>query len=154
VFSSQKSIYSFFVQAVPNILGLLINFVSSNEEEWKGYFYMIILVAINLLKTVLTSQYFYQLMIVGLRIRSALTPALFKKALILGPTSRKNLTGKSKINYKTLESYNATEVTSRLEHFSVTEFVFLRPQRSQEDIYPYHFKIGRPSPHNKSSKRL
>jgi hypothetical protein len=34
-----------------------------------------------------------------------------------------------------------TEVTARLEHFSVTEFVFLRPQRSQEDM-PYHFTKG------------
>ena len=56
---------------------------------------MILLVALNLIKTILQSQYFYGLGLIGLRIRSALTSALFQKALILGPTARKELTSKS-----------------------------------------------------------
>ena len=59
---------------------------------WKGYFYMILLVVLNLIKTIMNSQYFYGLGLIGLRIRSALTSALFKKALILGPSARKELT--------------------------------------------------------------
>ena len=79
-------------QATPNVLGMLINFVSSGEEMWKGYFYMTLLVVLNLIKTIMNSQYFYGLGLIGLRIRSALTSALFKKALILGPSARKELT--------------------------------------------------------------
>ena len=69
-------------QATPNVLGMLINFVTSGEEMWKGYFYMVLLVVLNLIKTIMNSQYFYGLGLIGLRIRSALTSALFKKALI------------------------------------------------------------------------
>ena len=79
-------------QATPNVLGMLINFVTSGEEMWKGYFYMILLVVLNMIKTIMNSQYFYGLGLIGLRIRSALTSALFKKALILGPSARKELT--------------------------------------------------------------
>ena len=79
-------------QATPNVLGMLINFVTSGEELGKGYFYMTLLVVLNLIKTIMNSQYFYGLGLIGLRIRSALTSALFKKALILGPSARKELT--------------------------------------------------------------
>ena len=61
---------------------------------WKGFFYMLILVVINLLKTLLTSQHIYQLAIMGLRIRSALTSSLFKKALTLNPKARQEQTSK------------------------------------------------------------
>ena len=63
---------------------------------WKGYFYMIVLVLINLLKTLLTSQHIYQLATMGLRIRSALTNSLFKKSLTLNSKARQERTGNFK----------------------------------------------------------
>ena len=81
------------MQVVPSILGMLISFVSSDEETWKGYFYAALLVGVNLLNTILNSQYFYKMGLVGLQIRSALTSALYRKALLLGPAARKDLTG-------------------------------------------------------------
>ena len=54
---------------------------------------MTLLVGVNLLNSILNSQYFYKLGLVGLRMRSALTSALYRKALLLGPASRKDLTG-------------------------------------------------------------
>ena len=81
------------LQVVPSVLGYLINFVTSDEEVWKGYFYMALLVLVNIVETILNSQYQYKMALVGLRMRSALTSALYRKALLLGPASRKNLTG-------------------------------------------------------------
>ena len=83
----------FILQVVPSILGMLISFVSSDEEMWKGYFYAALLVGVNLVNTLLNSQYFYKLGLVGLRMRSALTSALYRKTLLLGPASRKYLSG-------------------------------------------------------------
>ena len=54
---------------------------------------MVLLVGVNLVNTILNSQYFYKLGLVGLRMRSALTSALYRKALLLGPASRQDLTG-------------------------------------------------------------
>ena len=38
-------------QISPKALDLLIGFVSSDEEEWKGYMYMVFLVGINFSRT-------------------------------------------------------------------------------------------------------
>ena len=81
------------MQVVPSILGMLISFVSSDEEMWKGYFYVALLVGVNLINSILNSQYFYKLGLVGLRMRSVLTSAIYRKALLLGPAARKDLTG-------------------------------------------------------------
>ena len=55
-----------------------------------------LLVIINLIKTIVNSQYFYQFALIGLRIRSALTSALFRKAFDVGPKGRKDITGQKK----------------------------------------------------------
>ena len=60
---------------------------------WKGYFYMIILVFVNLLKTITVSNYFYKAMTVGLRIRTAVTSAIYQKSLKLSNQEKKNLSG-------------------------------------------------------------
>ena len=75
-------------------MGLLISFASSDEEMWKGYLYMAILVLLNALKTLLMSQNIYQLSKLGLRIRTALTSALYKKALSLNPKARQEQSGR------------------------------------------------------------
>ena len=75
-------------------MGFLISFASSDEEMWKGYLYMAVLVLLNILKTLLTSQNIYQLAKLGLRIRTALTSSLYKKALSLNPKARQEQTGK------------------------------------------------------------
>ena len=48
------------LQVVPSILGLLINFVTSDEQMWKGYLYTGLLVGVNVVNTLLKSQYFYK----------------------------------------------------------------------------------------------
>jgi hypothetical protein len=60
------------------ILNYLINFISSDEEEWKGYLYLSLLVGINLLISILNSNYFKDQELLGLQMRSALTSALFR----------------------------------------------------------------------------
>ena len=76
-------------QISPQALNLLIGFISSGEEIWKGYVYMLYLVGINLVITILTSQYFLEQMLIGLRIRAAITSALLRKSLGLSSKSRK-----------------------------------------------------------------
>ena len=61
---------------------------------WKGYLYMAVLVLLNILKTLLTSQNIYQLAKLGLRIRTALTSSLYKKALSLNPKARQEQSGR------------------------------------------------------------
>ena len=82
-----------YMQVSPNILSLLIEFISNGEEMWKGYLYAILLVGANLLRTLFNSQYFITMQIMGLRLKSALSCFVFKKSMKLSPGARKLRTG-------------------------------------------------------------
>ena len=82
-----------FMQVSPNILSLLIDFISNGEEVWKGYLYAFLLVGANLLRTIFNSQYFITMQIMGLRLKSALSCFVFQKSMKLSPGARKLRTG-------------------------------------------------------------
>ena len=74
-------------------MGLLISFVSSNEEAWKGYLYMILLVVVNLILTVLSTNYSYLISLISMRLDSSLKAAIYDKSLKLSSSSRKDISG-------------------------------------------------------------
>ena len=69
-----------FQQASPQALNLLIGFISSGEEQWKGYLYMMFLVSVNMIVIILNSQYFLQQLMIALKMKSSLTSAIFRKS--------------------------------------------------------------------------
>ena len=89
--------YSVLQFASPQIVNLLIDFVESDEPNWKGYFYTVLIVCTTFVCTVLNSQCFYQEYLVGLRVRTALTSAIYRKSVKLSNTGRKEMTGKNTI---------------------------------------------------------
>lgn len=88
--------------------------MSSDEEEWKGYLYMFLLVGVNFLVTILNSQYFKDQQLIGLRMRSALTSALFRKSLNLSSKSRKELSVGETVNLMSIDSQRIMDVISSL----------------------------------------
>ena len=52
-----------------------------------------LLVEVSFVNTLIKSQYFYKIRLIGLGMRSVLTSSLYRKALLLGPTLRKDFTG-------------------------------------------------------------
>lgn len=99
----------------PQILRLLINFVTPEEEIlelgdnstspnpsfletefkepiWKGIFYAILLFVVASIQTLFLAQYFQRMFLVGLRIRTALVGAIYKKALVLSNKAKKDST--------------------------------------------------------------
>ena len=101
-------------QISPQALNLLIGFVSSGEELWKGYVYMIYLVGVNLVITILTSQYFLEQMTIGLRIRAAITSALFRKSLKLSSKSRKERSVGETVNLMQIDSQRLMDIIQNL----------------------------------------
>ncbi len=87
----------------PKILGLLIQFVSSSHTEdagnvsnaenseplWVGIFYAMSLFIVALLKTILSGQFNQRLSVVALRIRTAIIGVIYRKALVLSNTAKK-----------------------------------------------------------------
>ena len=101
-------------QISPQALNLLIGFISSGEEIWKGYVYMLYLVGINLVITILTSQYFLEQMLIGLRIRAAITSALLRKSLGLSSKSRKERSVGETVNLMQIDSQRLMDVIQNL----------------------------------------
>ena len=79
--------------ASPQIVNLLIDFVSSDQPDWKGYFYTVLICAATFTVTVLNSQAFYAEYLVGLRVRTAMISSIYRKSLKLSNTARKEMTG-------------------------------------------------------------
>ena len=95
--------YSVLQFASPQIVNLLINFVQSDEPQWKGYFYTVLICLVTLVNTILNSQTFYQEYQVGLRVKTALISAIYRKSVRLSNTGRSLL--RSKIpNYRCLDT--------------------------------------------------
>ena len=101
-------------QLTPQALNLLIGFISSDEQEWKGYLYMILLVALKMIVIILNSQYFLQQLIIGLRMRSALTSAIFSKSFKLTSKSRKERSLGESVNLMQIDSQRLMDVIQNL----------------------------------------
>ncbi|XP_008553086.1 multidrug resistance-associated protein 1 isoform X1 [Microplitis demolitor] len=88
----------------PLVLGLLINFVSGKEEMWKGYFYSVLLLLTAISQTLVLSQYFNRMFIVGMRMRTALVAAIYRKALRMSNAARKESTVGEIVNLMSVDA--------------------------------------------------
>ncbi|XP_072401345.1 multidrug resistance-associated protein 1 isoform X11 [Diabrotica undecimpunctata] len=76
----------------PQILGFLISYTRFNQEMWKGYFYAILLFITATIQTLFLAQYFNRMFVVGMRIRTVLVSTIYRKALKISNSARKEST--------------------------------------------------------------
>ncbi|XP_075152488.1 multidrug-Resistance like Protein 1 isoform X4 [Haematobia irritans] len=107
--------------AQPQVLRLIIGFVEdyADEEqdrqpEWKGIFYAVVLFILAALQTVILGQYFHRMFIVGLRIRTALINAIYRKALVLSNATRKESTVGEIVNLMAVDAQRFMDLTTYL----------------------------------------
>ncbi|KAI7815048.1 ABC subfamily C member [Rhyzopertha dominica] len=98
----------------PQILKLLIVFVENRESQWKGYLYAIALFVTALIQTLVLSQYFNRMFIVGMRIRTALVSAIYRKALRMSNSARKESTVGEIVNLMSVDAQKFTDLTAYL----------------------------------------
>nr|CAI5844705.1 unnamed protein product [Callosobruchus analis] len=98
----------------PQILGLLILFVQEKQETWKGYFYSILLLATAMLQTLLLSQYFNRMFIIGMRIRTALISTIYRKSLRISNAARKESTVGEIVNLMAVDAQKFMDLTAYL----------------------------------------
>ncbi len=88
-----KAAHDIVVFIPPLLLELIIEFVESGASSsslWKGVFFCIMLLLITSTQTLLLNQYFYKMYLVGMRMRSALTAAIYKKSLVISSYAKSN----------------------------------------------------------------
>lgn len=105
----------------PQILRLLINFIQSKtdknlepEPQWKGILYAILLFIVASTQTLILGQYFHRMFIVGLRIRTALINAIYRKALVISNSARKESTVGEIVNLMAVDAQRFMDLTTYL----------------------------------------
>nr|XP_008197328.1 PREDICTED: multidrug resistance-associated protein 1 isoform X6 [Tribolium castaneum] len=96
----------------PHILNLLIQFVKNNEEQWKGFLYAGALFVTATIQTIVLSQYFNRMFVVGMRIRTALVSAIYKKALRVSNKARKESTVGEIVNLMSVDAQKFIDLTA------------------------------------------
>ncbi|XP_043784901.1 multidrug resistance-associated protein 1 [Apis laboriosa] len=96
----------------PQILQLLIDFIKGREPLWKGYFYAVLLLITAIFQTLVLSQYFHRMFLVGLRIRTALIAAIYRKALRMSNAARKESTVGEIVNLMSVDAQRFMDLTA------------------------------------------
>lgn len=104
--------------AQPQVLSLIISFVEDQDKnkqpEWKGIMYSVLLFVLAAAQTFILGQYFHRMFIVGLRIRTALINAIYRKALRISNSTKKESTVGEIVNLMAVDAQRFMELTTYL----------------------------------------
>ncbi|XP_076374474.1 multidrug-Resistance like Protein 1 isoform X2 [Megalopta genalis] len=107
-----KAVQDVMTFVSPQILKLLIRFIEERESMWKGYLLAVLLLVTATFQTLILSQYFHRMFLVGLRIRTALTAAIYRKALRMSNTARKESTLGEIVNLMSVDAQRFMDLTA------------------------------------------
>ncbi|XP_064151703.1 multidrug resistance-associated protein 1 isoform X3 [Loxodonta africana] len=84
---------------------LLINFVNDKKApDWQGYFYTALLFISACLQTLVLHQYFHICFVSGMRIKTAVIGAVYRKALVITNSARKSSTVGEIVNLMSVDA--------------------------------------------------
>uniref|UniRef100_A0A1B6D6I6 ABC-type glutathione-S-conjugate transporter n=3 Tax=Clastoptera arizonana TaxID=38151 RepID=A0A1B6D6I6_9HEMI len=101
-----------FIQ--PQVLSLLIAYMSSNEYEWQGYLYVALLFIVAEMQTFFNTHYIMTMSEVGLRVRTALISAIYRKAMLMSNSAHKESTVGEIVNLMAVDAQRFIELTAYL----------------------------------------
>ncbi|XP_021950748.1 multidrug resistance-associated protein 1 [Folsomia candida] len=98
----------------PEIMKLLVAHVAPNstEDSWKGYLYAGVLFATSILQTIFSIQHLKRTMIIGMRTRTVLSSAVYRKALVVSNAAKKDSTVGEIVNLMSVDTQRLMDLTS------------------------------------------
>ncbi|XP_029326361.1 multidrug resistance-associated protein 1 isoform X2 [Mus caroli] len=100
-----KALHDLMMFAGPKILELIINFVNDREApDWQGYLYTALLFVSACLQTLALHQYFHICFVSGMRIKTAVVGAVYRKALLITNAARKSSTVGEIVNLMSVDA--------------------------------------------------
>ncbi|XP_076020047.1 multidrug resistance-associated protein 1-like [Genypterus blacodes] len=82
-----------FMFAVPQVLSLLLGFISDNGvPEWQGFLFAALLFLLSCLQSLLNHQYMYLCFTVGMRVKTAVMGLIYRKCLLMSSSARREVT--------------------------------------------------------------
>ncbi|XP_053385666.1 multidrug resistance-associated protein 1-like [Mercenaria mercenaria] len=110
-----KLIYDVLVFVNPFLLQLLIDFaVDSSKPVWKGYVYSVAFFAVISVQSFSFHFLMHQTMTIGIRMRSALISAVFKKSLKMNNQARTESTVGEVVNMMSVDAEHIKEISGYL----------------------------------------
>ncbi|XP_071454824.1 multidrug resistance-associated protein 1 isoform X2 [Hetaerina americana] len=98
----------------PQLLRALIEFVQGEESMWKGYLFAALMFLTSIIQTVVLAQYFHRMFLVGMRIRTALIAAIYRKALVMSNAARRESTVGEIVNLMSVDAQRFMDLTTYL----------------------------------------
>ncbi|XP_060758138.1 multidrug resistance-associated protein 1 isoform X2 [Neoarius graeffei] len=103
--SIYKIIHDILMFAGPEILRLLIQFVNdSSAPSWHGYFYTALLFVCTCVQTLVLQRYFHVCFVTGMRLRTAIVGAVYRKALVITNAARRTSTVGEIVNLMSVDA--------------------------------------------------
>ncbi|XP_076852211.1 multidrug resistance-associated protein 1 isoform X2 [Brachyhypopomus gauderio] len=103
--SVYKIIHDVLMFVGPEILRLLIQFVNdSSAPSWHGYFYTSLLFACTCVQTLVLQRYFHVCFVTGMRLRTAIVGAVYRKALVITNAARRTSTVGEIVNLMSVDA--------------------------------------------------
>uniref|UniRef100_A0A6Q2YTH2 Multidrug resistance-associated protein 1 n=1 Tax=Esox lucius TaxID=8010 RepID=A0A6Q2YTH2_ESOLU len=103
--SLYKIIQDILMFVGPEILRLLIQFVNdSNAPSWQGYFYTALLFVCTCFQTLILQKYFHVCFTTGMRLRTAIVGAVYRKALVISNAARRTSTVGEIVNLMSVDA--------------------------------------------------
>ncbi|XP_054614670.1 multidrug resistance-associated protein 1 [Dunckerocampus dactyliophorus] len=89
----------------PEILRLLIRFVNnSSAPSWHGYFYTALLFLCTCVQSLILQRYFHVCFVSGMRLRTAIVGAVYRKALVISSAARRTSTVGEIVNLMSVDA--------------------------------------------------
>uniref|UniRef100_A0A8C2AT71 Multidrug resistance-associated protein 1 n=1 Tax=Cyprinus carpio TaxID=7962 RepID=A0A8C2AT71_CYPCA len=105
VSSLYKIIHDILMFVGPEILRLLIQFVNdSSAPSWHGYFYTTLLLVCTCVQTLILQKYFHVCFVTGMRLRTAIVGAVYRKALVITNAARRTSTVGEIVNLMSVDA--------------------------------------------------
>ncbi|CAI9724597.1 resistance-associated 1-like isoform X1 [Octopus vulgaris] len=100
-----KLIHDILLFVSPMLLKLLIQFISKRSAfTWQGFLYASLLLISATLQSIVLHQYFHNCLVVGMKLRTTITSAVYCKSLTLSNSARKTSTVGEIVNLMSIDA--------------------------------------------------
>ncbi|CAM1308462.1 ABCC2 (predicted) [Pycnogonum litorale] len=96
----------------PMVQNLIITFVSTDQPLWRGLLYSITLFLISSVEAIMIEPCIYATFYIGMKVKSALISALYRKSLRLSNSSKKKWTTGEIVNLMSVDTQRIMETVS------------------------------------------
>uniref|UniRef100_A0A7N8XKB9 ATP-binding cassette, sub-family C (CFTR/MRP), member 2 n=1 Tax=Mastacembelus armatus TaxID=205130 RepID=A0A7N8XKB9_9TELE len=96
-----------------SLLRMMISFTQDTSSyAWEGYLYAVLLLVVAILQSLFLQQYFQRCFVLGMKVRTAIMAAVYKKALVVSNDTRKESTVGETVNLMSADAQRFNDVTN------------------------------------------